>query len=149
MGEERLLSLDAAELFRLEDECRRHKEALHANSRRIAIDLDLVREGMGQVTIPVAEFYERCRPLLDQTVATTVRLAARGDTYSLYVTGGGSELPLVARVLCEEFGRKVKPQANTPARRRAIGLAGSRRTLIAGYKLWRRGYAQLRRVARR
>src|SRR6185369_4490288 len=52
VGEEQLLSLDAAELFRLDDECRRQKEALHANSRRIVIDLDLVREGMGQVTLP-------------------------------------------------------------------------------------------------
>ena len=59
VGEEQLLSLDAAELFRLDDECRRQKEALHANSRRIVIDLDLVREGMGQVTLPVADFYER------------------------------------------------------------------------------------------
>ncbi len=133
VGEERLLSLDAAELFRLEDECRRHKEALHANSRKIAIDLDLVREGMGQVTIPVADFYERCRPLLDQTVATTVRLAARGDTYSLYVTGGGSELPLVARVLREEFGRKVNRSEYTRSAT-AIGLA-IQADATAGYKL--------------
>ena len=133
VGEERLLSLDAAELFRLEDECRRHKEALHVNSRRIAIDLDLVREGMGQVNIPVADFYARCRPMLDQTVATTVRLAARGVSYSLYVTGGGRELPLVARVLREEFGRKVNRSEYTRSAT-AIGLA-IQADATAGYKL--------------
>ena len=42
------------------------------------------------------------------------------DTF--YVTGGGSELPLVARVLREEFGRKVKRSEYTRSAT-AIGLA--------------------------
>jgi molecular chaperone DnaK (HSP70) len=120
-------------LFRLEDECRRHKEALHANSRRIVIDLDLVREGLGQATVSVAEFYERCRPLLEPSVATASRLAACGDIQSLYVTGGGSELPLVARVLREEFGRKVKRSEYTRSAT-AIGLA-IQADATAGYQL--------------
>ena len=41
---------------------------------------------------------------------------------ALYVTGGGSELPLVARVLREEFGRKVKRSEYTRSAT-AIGLA--------------------------
>ena len=31
---------------------------------RSSVDLDHVREGWGQVTIPVAAYYERCRPLV-------------------------------------------------------------------------------------
>jgi molecular chaperone DnaK (HSP70) len=122
LGEEVLASLDAGELFRLEDECRRQKEALHPNSRRIVIDLDAAREALGQSTVQVADYYERCRPLLDQSVALTSRLASKSEIDALYITGGGSELPLVARVLREEFGRKVKRSEYTRSAT-AIGLA--------------------------
>ena len=144
-----LNSLDSAELFRLDEECRRQKEALHANSRKIVVDLDAVREGLGQVTIAVPEFYERCRPLLEPSLEATRRLAAEGALEALYVTGGGSELPLVARVLREEFGRKVKRSEYTRCAT-AIGLAIQADT-TSGYKLremftrnfgvWREGYA--------
>jgi len=115
-------SLDLAELFRLDEECRRQKEALHPNSRRIVIDLDVIREGMGQAVVPVADYYARCRPLLAETLEPTRRLAAQGELEALYITGGGSELPLVARVLREEFGRKVKRSEYTRSAT-AIGLA--------------------------
>lgn len=122
IGRARLESLDPAALFRLEEECRRQKEALHPNSRRIVIDLDVVTEGMGQVTVQAAEYYERCRPLLDQTLEVTARLASQAEIDVLYITGGGSELPIVARVLREEFGRKVK-RSEYMRSATAIGLA--------------------------
>ncbi len=60
-----LSKLELAEVFRLDEECRRQKEALHPNSRKIVVDLDdVVKEGLGQATVSVADFYERCRPLL-------------------------------------------------------------------------------------
>lgn len=122
LGEERIDSLTAAELFRFLDECRRQKEALHPNSRKIVLDLDVIREGMGQITVPVADFYERCRPLLEESLAATARLLESNEIQALYVTGGGSELPLVSRVLREEFGRKVKRSEYTRSAT-AIGLA--------------------------
>jgi molecular chaperone DnaK len=122
VGDEVLASLDLSELFRLDEECRRQKEALHPNSRRIVIDLDTVREGMGQVTISVSDFYERCRPLLQPALLATRLLAEQTHLDALYVTGGGSELPLVARVLRDEFGRKVKRSEYTRSAT-AIGLA--------------------------
>jgi molecular chaperone DnaK (HSP70) len=122
VGDETLDALEAGELFRLQDECRRQKEALHPNSRKVVVDLDSVREGMGQATIPVADFYDRCRPLVDETLRATARLAVGSDLEALYVTGGGSELPLVARMLREEFGRKVKRSEYTRSAT-AIGLA--------------------------
>ncbi len=122
VGPETLAALDASALFRLEDECRRHKEALHPNSRRIVVDLDVIEEGRGQVTIQVADFYERCRPLIRETMAATSKLARRADVDALYITGGGSELPLVARMLREDFGRKVKRSEYTRSAT-AIGLA--------------------------
>jgi molecular chaperone DnaK (HSP70) len=132
-GPELLASLDLAELFRLDEECRRQKEALHPNSRKIVVDLDQVREGLGQVTVPVAEFYERCRPLLEPSLAAARRLAEEQGIEALYVTGGGSELPLVARVLREDFGRKVKRSEYTRSAT-AIGLA-IQADAAAGYTL--------------
>jgi molecular chaperone DnaK (HSP70) len=143
-----------AELFRLDEECRRQKEALHPNSRKIVIDLDAVREGMGQVTIPVADFYIRCRPLLEETLAMTSRMASGKDISVLYVTGGGSELPLVARVLREEFGRKVKRSEYTRSAT-AIGLAiqadsttgyALREMFTRNFGVWREGDAGRRMV---
>ncbi len=119
---EELASLDPATSFRLEEECRRQKEALHPNSRRMVVDLDVIEEGRGQVTVPVADYYDRCRPLIEETIAATVRLAGDTTVDALYVTGGGSELPLVARMLREEFGRKVKRSEYTRSAT-AIGLA--------------------------
>jgi molecular chaperone DnaK (HSP70) len=147
-------SLTLAELFRLDEECRRQKEALHPNSRKIVIDLDAVREGMGQVTIPVADFYTRCRPLLEETLAMTSRMAAGSNLEVLYVTGGGSELPLVSRVLREEFGRKVKRSEYTRSAT-AIGLAiqadatsgyALREMFTRNFGVWREGDAGRRMV---
>ena len=133
MGEEALSKLELAELFRLDEECRRQKEALHANSRRIVVDLDVVKEGLGQATISVADFYARCRPLLAESIEITAQLAENNDLEALYITGGGSELPLVARALREEFGRKVKRSEYTRSAT-AIGLA-IQADAASGYKL--------------
>jgi molecular chaperone DnaK (HSP70) len=122
IGEARLEALDPAALFRFEEECRRQKEALHTNSRRMVVDLDVIVEGMGQVTVPVSDFYDRCRPLLEKTVEVASHLAGADTVHALYVTGGGSELPLVGRMLREEFGRKVKRSEYTRSAT-AIGLA--------------------------
>jgi molecular chaperone DnaK (HSP70) len=115
-------SLTVSEMFRLLEECRRQKEALHPHSRRMVVDLDAAQEGMGQAMVMVSEFYDLCRPLLDKSVALAARLAVGRDVEALYLTGGGSELPLVARVLREQFGRKVKRSDYTRAAT-AIGLA--------------------------
>ncbi|MBV8841895.1 MAG: hypothetical protein JO307_03700, partial [Bryobacterales bacterium] len=72
--------------------------------------------------IPVADFYAHCRPLIEETIAKANKLAGPGDLDALYITGGGSELPLVARMLREEFGRKVKRSEYTRSAT-AIGLA--------------------------
>src|SRR5271169_1894560 len=154
VGPDVLNSLELTELFRLDEECRRQKESLHANSRRIVLDLDAVREGMGQVTIPVADFYTHCRPLLEETLAMTSRMAAGSNLEVLYVTGGGSELPLVSRVLREEFGRKVKRSEYTRSAT-AIGLAiqadatsgyALREMFTRNFGVWREGDAGRRMV---
>lgn len=154
VGQEKLAGLSLAELFRLDEECRRQKESLHSNSRRIVVDLDVVREGMGQAAVTVPDFYAACRPLLEETLEPTARLASMGPLDVLYVTGGGSELPLVARVLKEEFGRKVKRSEYTRSAT-AIGLA-IQADSASGYQLremftrnfgvWREGDAGRRMI---
>ncbi len=154
IGEEALLKLDLAELFRLDEECRRQKEALHPNSRKLVVDLDVVREGMGQATIAVADFYDRCRPLLAESMEATALLAEGNEIDALYVTGGGSELPLVSRVLREEFGRKVKRSEYTRSAT-AIGLAIQadaasgytlREMFTRNFGVWREGDAGRRMI---
>jgi molecular chaperone DnaK (HSP70) len=125
------LSLDASEMsqqqwFLLVEACREKKEALHPNTRRMEIDLDGITAEGGRVTVAVADFYERAWPLVAETLhATNDLLAQWGGVESVeavYVTGGGSELPLVSRQLREQFGRKVKRSAYMRAAT-AIGLA--------------------------
>ena len=130
-------SLSQAELFRLHEECRQKKESLSPNARKIVIDLGNVRPGWPQVSLLVSEFSDRCRSLLEETLHATEDIldahghasgAAKSNQASeprleaLYVTGGGSELPLVSRMLREVFGRRVRRSAYTRAAT-AIGLA--------------------------
>ena len=130
-------SLTQAEIFRLHEECRAQKESLHPNSRHISVDLGAVRDGWPQVSISVADFYARSHALVRETLHATEDLlevhgfgisgfleSARDQQHldALYVTGGGSELPIVARTLREVFGRRVKRSAYTRSAT-AIGLA--------------------------
>jgi molecular chaperone DnaK (HSP70) len=118
-------SLTPAEWYLLFDECREKKEALNPNSRKISVDLERVRKSWKEVSIPVDSFYERCRPLIESSRTVTENLlAAHSDQVidTLYLTGGGSELPPVARILRETFGRRVKRSAYMRSAT-AIGLA--------------------------
>ena len=117
--------LKPAERYRLLEECREKKESLNSNTRKVTIDLERVRAGWEQVTIPVDDYYERCRPLIEQTRAVVDNLlAAHAERTldTLYVTGGAAELPPVARILRESFGRKVRRSAYMRSAS-AIGLA--------------------------
>jgi len=119
VGEE----LTQSEYFRLHEECRLQKESLNPNSRKVVLDLDVVRSGLGAVTIPVADFYDKCQVLVAETVHAVADLTSRTESLeAIYVTGGGSEMPLVARLLRETYGRKVKRSPYTRAAT-AIGLA--------------------------
>ena len=118
-------SLTAVERFRLLDECCDKKESLNPNSRKVTVDLGRVRTDWSEVSIAVDDFYERCRPLIENSRAVVeAMLAAHADCGidTLYLTGGGSELPPVARILRETFGRRVRRSAYMRSAT-AIGLA--------------------------
>ena len=139
-------ALTQAEWFLLHEECRQKKEALRPTSRRITLELDTVREGLGSVSVRISDFYDRCRPAVDETLHAVTDLLgrcgfeasgqrpsdeARIDT--VYVAGGGSELPLVPRGLREQFGRRVRRSAYGRSST-AIGLA-VQADATAGYVL--------------
>jgi len=118
-------SLSAAQWFHLLEECRERKEALNPNTRKIVVDLEPVHAGWGEVSIAVGPYYERCRPLIERTQRVVEELMSQHSERSieaLYVTGGGSELPAVSRVLRETFGRRVR-RSSYMRSATAIGLA--------------------------
>jgi molecular chaperone DnaK len=125
LAEEEHDDLSPAEHFRLLEECRTKKEALNPNTRKIILDLGHVRDDWGTVTVPAAEYYEQCRPLIEETLRVVDDLLAThvtGNLEALYVTGGGSELPVVGRVLKERFGKRVRRSLYARSAT-AIGLA--------------------------
>jgi molecular chaperone DnaK (HSP70) len=114
---------------RLLQECREKKEGLHPNTRRIVIDLDREIEGAGEAVVSASDFYERCRPLVEETIQETDRALESvsepitlASVSAIYQVGGSSSLPVVGRLLRERYGRLVRrspyPHAST-----AIGLA--------------------------
>lgn len=111
--------------------CREAKEAITANTRKVTVDLGQLGTGLGEILVPIPEFAEACTPLLRQTVAATERAmeavlgSADGEQLGLaavYLVGGSSELPLLARTLRDRFGRRVRRSPYPPAAT-AIGLA--------------------------
>lgn len=106
---------------RLLEICRLAKERLNPNSRRILLSF-----GDQEVSIPVDEFYARCSSLIDRTIDVADAVVAKVggvDTLScVYVVGGSSEFPPVARALRNRFGRRVRKSSYAHAAT-AIGLA--------------------------
>jgi hypothetical protein len=140
-------ALTTAERHRLLEECREKKESLNPNTRKVTIDLERVKSRWSQVTIPVDTYYEQCRPLIESTREVVESLLAAHPQLTLdtlYVTGGGSELPPVARVLRENFGRKVRRSAYMRSAS-AVGLAirasaqadGLREQFTRNFGIWR------------
>jgi len=128
-------SLSPADLFWLHEECRQKKEALRPNSKQVVVDLGVAVPGCDPIAIPLAAYYERCRPLVEETIRAVERLLSQcgAPLDALYVTGGGSELPLVSRILKEVFGSRARRSAYTRAAT-AIGLA-IQADRQAGYQL--------------
>jgi molecular chaperone DnaK (HSP70) len=111
--------------------CREVKESIHPNSRKIVVDFGQIHPELGEAVVPVAEFYEKCAPLILQTIHATEAAmqtglgSANGDNPSLasvYLVGGSCELPVLARSLRDRFGRRVRRSPYPPAAT-AIGLA--------------------------
>ncbi len=133
--------LPPAARSRLLEHCREQKERLHPNSRKVVVEVgaclhEAERTALGDLSlddsaaIPTDRYYQVSQPLVEQTLATT-RLATGPRTNTeeplegvagVYVVGGASSLPVVARTLREHFGHRVHRSAY-PSAATAIGLA--------------------------
>jgi molecular chaperone DnaK (HSP70) len=117
--------------FHLLEECRRQKEGLHPNTRRIVVDLGCGIEGAGEVAVQAEDYYQRCAPLIQKTVSAVEYAVQRASAEpgfnwnaisALYLVGGSSDLPVVGRLLREKYGRRVR-RSPYPYSATAIGLA--------------------------
>jgi molecular chaperone DnaK (HSP70) len=95
------------------------------------VDLGQISLVGGEVSVPVAAFYERCEPLIAQTVEATESALATvmGEDFKdlaslacVYLVGGSCELPVLTRALRERFGKRVR-RSPYPSAATAIGLA--------------------------
>lgn len=157
--------LDPVIRVELLERCREAKEALRPNSRRLLVDfsgLDPLHEGL---VLETAAVYERCAPLIGQTQGMVdelfASLSAKGiDTDdprqlgALYLVGGASAFPPLARMLREQYGRKIQ-LAPQPHAATAIGLAVAsdedagifvREALTRHFGVWREGNSGIEKV---
>jgi molecular chaperone DnaK (HSP70) len=129
---------------RLLEICRYAKEKLNPNSRRMQIAL-----AEREVSVLVDDFYARCAPSIDRTLEVVDSVIANIgglDTIScVYIVGGGSEFPPVARALRARYGRRVRKSSYAHAAT-AIGLAIAadvrseiriERTFTRNFGVWR------------
>ncbi|MBM4360684.1 MAG: Hsp70 family protein [Deltaproteobacteria bacterium] len=114
------------------------KEAIGPSTRKITLDLEVLgpRAPEAPLVVPVAEYFARVTPLVERTIDALARVlgaesratldlenaATEAGLAGLYVVGGASALPIVARELRERFGRRVHRSPH-PAGAIAIGLA--------------------------
>ena len=120
---------------RLLEQARIQKESLRPQSRRVIFDFDLDLDPKDQArlkcknltpSVPINDYYDACTPLIEEAIDLLDALLEQSTLPStvqhLYVTGGGSALPKVMRLLKEKYGRKVK-RALSPFGSVATGLA--------------------------
>jgi molecular chaperone DnaK (HSP70) len=120
-------ALAEGERLLLLEQCREAKERILPQSKRITLDLSAIG-GPASVAVPVEAYYDAVAPLVECSLEAMRPLVPRLDDESLaevagiYLVGGGSGLPVVARMLRERFGRRVH-RSPYPAASTAIGLA--------------------------
>ena len=134
--------ISADERLSLLEECREKKEGLHPNTRKIVVDLGRTLADAGAVLVSTADFYERCQPLVESTIEAMELAMARStrgaaiewsSVAALYLVGGSSDLPAVARTLRQRYGRLVR-KSPYPHAATAIGAAIASDS-TAGYQL--------------
>jgi molecular chaperone DnaK (HSP70) len=132
--------LSSRSLARLRLHCRDVKEAINANTRKIYVELgrcldpeELRRAGLAEDRVEVikADEYENaCEPLIARTLELIESAVPEGispndlnsEIAGVYVVGGASALPAVARSLRNQYGRRVH-RSPYPSAAIAIGLA--------------------------
>jgi molecular chaperone DnaK len=116
----------------LVDVCREQKEGASPNTRRFVFDL--AAADRDALVVPADEVYAACEPLVEKTIGLLdgvlrdPRRQGRVDVEvkelaGIYVVGGASSFPPVARRLREQFGQARVKRSPHPYAATAIGLA--------------------------
>lgn len=106
--------------------CCEVKETLQGSTKKVYVVLDEL--GHEDVPVFVEEYYERCLPLVEQTLVNTQDILAASGTLemdgldALLLVGGGAQLPLVRRRLRNVVGNRLKISPH-PFASTAVGLA--------------------------
>ncbi|MCK6504908.1 Hsp70 family protein [Myxococcota bacterium] len=132
-------ALPAADRVRLLEHARQAKEAISPATRAVTVEVgaQLSEEGRAALgldaeavaRVAVADFDQAVRPLVERSLALVDALLGGGGldgagVAGVYVVGGASSLPAVARHLREAFGRRVH-RSPYPSAATAIGLAAA------------------------
>lgn len=133
-------ALSARSVSLIQEHCRQQKEGLHANSRQVIVSVggeldEAERQRLGldvdsMAVLKVADYYEACLPLVEQTLEVMRRVVPWSEEggfdldgiAGVYVVGGASSLPVVWRALKESFGRRLH-RSSYPSSSAAVGLA--------------------------
>lgn len=99
------------------------KEGIGSYTQKLHVDTPA-----GTVSIPIREFHDAVRPLVDRTVelverVTTEAKGPKGDVDRIVLVGGGGKLAAVPKLLRERFGRARIHQGLYPFAAVAIGAA--------------------------
>ncbi len=123
--------IDAHTWRRLLDDCRRQKEGVGPNTRRLVVDLELL--GRAPLVLPMEDLYAACAPLIARTIEAMDEVmrdprreeedVSWDELAGIYVVGGASSFPLVYRQLRERFGPHRVRRSPHPFAATAIGLA--------------------------
>jgi len=129
----KLAALPERSASQLLDQCRAAKEGLSPSTRKVTLDLEAALGRAAprpELIVAVSDFYDACMPLVQRSIDAMGPLLACADDDAaelaelagLYVVGGASELPIVARALRQRFGRRVH-RSPYPSAAVAIGLS--------------------------
>lgn len=129
----------AADQVRLLEHCRQAKESITPATRTVTVELGASLSALGQAAlsvppdaaarVAVADFDAAVAPLVARSLALVEDLLGEGGldasgVAGVYVVGGASTLPAVARHLRETWGRRVH-RSPYPSAATAIGLAAA------------------------
>jgi hypothetical protein len=115
------------------DTCREAKESLTPSSRKLLVELAPLGEDLAPVVLDLRELFDRCRPLIERTIAMVDDLFDNLAAYDLdaedtrqlgglYLVGGASAFVPLCKALRARYKRKIQ-LAPQPHAATAIGLA--------------------------
>ena len=110
--------------------CREKKESITPHTKTLLIEWAMAEEPVEVVRIDVKDYFSLMEPLVDQTIAVLNRLIEKvsneeglDEFTALYLVGGMSNFPLVARKIKQAYGQHKVKKSHHCQSSVAIGLA--------------------------